>query len=1001
MKELLRRLAVYPGSTFLLLFATLFANVLGLATPIFVMQVINRYVGVGVTSTLVTLAAGALVAALLEFVFRLVRHGLAAEHLARTDRNMILGLGAIVSNAAPHAAREHFRHADEDLISDIQRTQTAYSPTNLCAVLDLPFAFLFVGAVYFLSPQLGMLAISIATLVLLVTLVLGRLREQTRQDTAKSARERARQLRYVIRAGGVIRSFVSSRYLQRFWRDFAGDQIRLTEILGNRQSRQQAVMAFSQAILSLCLISFGAYLVVHGDLDVGAMIGANILAIRALAPIHRMAGMIGPLRDAAESTDQIRKLARMPSDQGHRGALLGFRGDVKLRGLGFAHAETRQYVFQNLAADFAPNSLSVISGPPGSGRGQLLSIVAGLGEASAGNVLADGVNVSQLPFDWWRRQCAYVPRDPVFLNASLRENFDAAYPGVDEEAILDALQQVGLRAVIDQHPDGLDFELRQEGGNLPPNARVRLAIARALVSGGQLVLLDDVLGALQGEERGLVLQLIDRLVREGRTVVAVSNEEALTQRAHQVIDFSVKPIPRVTVLKPIEAPAVQAGDARDGETRAAADDDADELQERPHSATPARLLVLTTCIAGVAVGIWTYQAELDVTSVAEGEVIPSARLQTVDSLEGGIITEIMVREGDAVAIGQPLLVLSSVQDDASVEELQLRLASNRIDVLRLRAELARAETLEFPDALVSADPDGIMEARELFQTRMQKLADSIATQEQIIRQRESDIRRAETEVETTRASLALVEDQIEISEGLLRLDLTNRMLHLDLLREKANLDAILRGAQSRLPGLRAALEEARIRVRGLESEFNEDARTQLQRAEREIGELQARLGRFVDTQRRRTLRAPVDGIVKSLSTNTIGAVVRPAETVVELVPQDDELLVEAKLPTSEIGFVENGMPVVIRLPGANAVRLGEIQGTVIRISPDAIERETGETYFVVVVRTDQMQFEKRGRTYRLTPGVKVSCSIVTGQRRVYEYLFDPFIRGLVYALGER
>jgi len=413
-------------------------------------------------------------------------------------------------------------------------------------------------------------------------------------------------------------------------------------------------------------------------------------------------------------------------------------------------------------------------------------------------------------------------------------------------------------------------------------------------------------------------------------------------------------------------------------------------------------LFLLLCTALVAAfGAWSYYGKLDVVSTATGEVIPSSQVKSVQHLEGGIVREILVREGGEVEKDQPLVVLEGTESGANVQELEIRITSLRGDVARLETELTGADRIKFPPDLAAAHPDLVQQIRDLFKTRRNRLDNQLAAQRQLITQRGQEIKTYTARLKNERRSLKLLDEQIAISVELLKDGLTSQMLHLNLLKEASEHKARIDDASTALPGAEAARQEARIKLKAIRNDFQEDVREKLEDKRRNLDELSKRISKFEDSLKRTVLRSPVSGVVKTLHVVTVGGVVRPGGTVVDVVPAGDRLIIEAKLPTQDIGYVHPGQTAMVQLASADAIRFGTLEGEVAQVSPDTIETADGVPYYKVRISTISDYFERRGARYQLVPGVQVICSIQTGQRTVLEYLLDPFMGSAQTALRER
>lgn len=413
-------------------------------------------------------------------------------------------------------------------------------------------------------------------------------------------------------------------------------------------------------------------------------------------------------------------------------------------------------------------------------------------------------------------------------------------------------------------------------------------------------------------------------------------------------------------------------------------------------------LFLATCVAAcVSFLVWAAFGKLGVVSLANGEVIPSSQVKTVQHLEGGIVREIRVREGDTVKASQSLIVLESTASGADVIELKARLTGLQVQIARLRAEAEGAESPTFLPDVVARNPKLVREAQNLFDSRRARLKNEVASRTELITQRGQDIREISSRIKNLRTSLKLLNEQITISEELLKDDLTNRYNHLNLLKERSGIVGQIdsdRVALERADSIRKQALNERQRVRNV---YDQEVRTELDRAQRDVSEFTPRLAKFEDSLKRTVLRSPVDGVVKTLHVVTIGGVLRAGDPVVDIVPGEDRLVIEAKLATQDIGFVQAGQKALIKLASSDAMRFDNLEGTVLNVSPDTLVSEDGVPFYKVRIETERDHFRRGPQKYNLFPGMQVSTSIHTGERTVLEYILDPFLDSMGSAMRER
>ena len=372
---------------------------------------------------------------------------------------------------------------------------------------------------------------------------------------------------------------------------------------------------------------------------------------------------------------------------------------------------------------------------------------------------------------------------------------------------------------------------------------------------------------------------------------------------------------------------------------------------------------------------WSLIFEVDIVSSADGQVIPLGEVKTIQHLEGGIIEEILVKESEIVEKDQPLVILAPTASETEVDELQVRIDSQIIKSIRLEAEINDFDTPIFPDELFDTRQEIINKSMELFISRKNTF--------------EGEIKEIDIMTEQARTSVDILVRQVEMSAKLLEEKVISEFAHLDILKE--------------LNVAKSSLEEAIEKRDNFKNAFIEDSRNELQLAQRELSQSDETMKRLQDNLERTIIKAPVDGVVKNLFFVTVGGVVKPGGSILDIVPTKDSLIIEAKLPNTDVGFVQPGQSAVVRLSSADSVNFGQINAIVTQISPDTEEDENDKriVFYKILLETEKSYFESKNKIYHLIPGVKVNASIHIGQRTVANYLLSPFIGSMGESFQER
>ena len=406
-------------------------------------------------------------------------------------------------------------------------------------------------------------------------------------------------------------------------------------------------------------------------------------------------------------------------------------------------------------------------------------------------------------------------------------------------------------------------------------------------------------------------------------------------------------------------------------------------------------------ITTVAFMIWASVTTLDIVSIATGEVVPSSQLKTVQHLEGGIVSKILVREGEIVQKGQKLVVLAPTASSADVNELKVRLAGLEIEVVRLDGLVSTKNKPSYSAQLQLKYPKLVEQSIQRAKIQRRRHKSELLKQKKSILQRRQTVAEVKIRIKNSKAGLKLIREQVAISKKLLSQGLTNRYDHLDLLKEEGRLNGGIEEDLATVARAKAALAEGQASLAAIQDIFDDENRKELDKARQTYSELSQRMAKYKDSYDRTSLRAPVGGIVKSLYVATIGGVIKAGDPVIDLVPEGDRLVIEAKLATADIGYVERGQDVIVKLASADAARFDGLAGEVAAISPDTLMTPEGSPYYKVMVQTNKSYFEKGKARYNLLPGMQVVANIQTGQRKVFEYFLEPFLASMGDAMQER
>lgn len=379
------------------------------------------------------------------------------------------------------------------------------------------------------------------------------------------------------------------------------------------------------------------------------------------------------------------------------------------------------------------------------------------------------------------------------------------------------------------------------------------------------------------------------------------------------------------------------------------------IERAPYWSRFSFLLLLTL----VALLIWSRFAALEQITKGVGEVVPSSRVQIIQSLEGGILSELKVKEGMIVDQGTPLVVIDPTRAESSYAEMNKRRLALQATASRLQAEAIGKEP-RFP-ADVANDKELMASERATFLSRQRALQESVASLQK---------------------SINLISDELVITEPMVKRGLVPEVEALRLRRQ---------------------LNETRLQVTDRINRFHADASTELLKVQSELAQVEEVTGARRDMMERTTLKAPLHGTVKNIRINTVGGVIQPGADIMEIVPLDGGLRIEAKVSPADVAFLHPGIRAVVKLTAYDYVQYGVLEGEVETVSPDTLrdeKRSNEQPFYRVVIRTQSETLSKGGKLLPILPGMQATVDIVTGQRTVWQYFMKPLLR-VQEAFGEK
>jgi len=414
----------------------------------------------------------------------------------------------------------------------------------------------------------------------------------------------------------------------------------------------------------------------------------------------------------------------------------------------------------------------------------------------------------------------------------------------------------------------------------------------------------------------------------------------------------------------------------------------------------AHLLLLAIVAFFVLFFAWASWATLDEVTRGEGRVIPSSQVQVVQNQEGGIVSQILVRDGQIVDRGQVLLQIDNIRAASDLRENRKRHLALLGALVRLRAEV-EDRAIVFPPELLAEAGEVARNERNLYEARQMALRSELAILTSQATQREQELAELQRRLVQLERSYGLALEELEITEPLAERRVVPKIDLLRLKRQVNDLEGELETTRLGIERVRSASQEALSRVEEKSLSFRAEAQRELNVVQAEATALEEQIAADADRVGRTEVRSPVRGTIKQLFVNTIGGVVQPGEDLVEIVPLEDTLLVEAKVRPADIAFLRPDLPATVKVTAYDFSIYGGLDAVVEDISADTITDEKGESFYRVRVRTTDTTLDRAGETLPIIPGMTTQVDILTGEKTVMDYLLKPILRAQHNALRER
>lgn len=412
----------------------------------------------------------------------------------------------------------------------------------------------------------------------------------------------------------------------------------------------------------------------------------------------------------------------------------------------------------------------------------------------------------------------------------------------------------------------------------------------------------------------------------------------------------------------------------------------------------ARVLLRLIGIVSVLFILWAAIAQLDEVTRGEGKVIPSRQIQVLQSIDGGLVSEILVHEGDVVQANQLLIKIDETRFVSSVKENQAQYLGLVAKAARLKA-IAEGKPFVPPPEVLKADPSIVAQERKFYDARNDELTAAISIARQQLNQRQQELNEAQAKRAQASQGYDLTSKELSVTRPLINSGAVSEVELLRLERDVSRYRGERDMASAQISRVQSAINEAQRKIEEVELAFRNDAGKELSETMAKLNSLAEGSVGLSDRVKQSSIRSPVKGTVKRLLVNTVGGVIQPGKDMIEIVPLEDTLLLEARVLPRDIAFLRPGQPVIVKFTAYDFSIYGGLDGTLEHIGADTVMDDKGNAFYTVRVRTSKPGFGDSNLP--IIPGMVAEVDILTGKKSVLAYMLKPVLRAKSVALTER
>ena len=413
-----------------------------------------------------------------------------------------------------------------------------------------------------------------------------------------------------------------------------------------------------------------------------------------------------------------------------------------------------------------------------------------------------------------------------------------------------------------------------------------------------------------------------------------------------------------------------------------------------------RVVLFFWVVAITMLLVWASLAEIDEIARGEGEIIPSGENQMIQNLEGGIVKEILVKEGEHVEVGQLLVKIDNQKSESTFSSNEIKADALEARIIRLRAE-ASGKKFDVTVSVRQRMPLLIANEKSLYETNLQQLTSRLNALKEQLTQRRQELSEARTRKAHLKSSLEMITKEIRMTKPMVAKGVRSKVEFLKLQREANEIEERYNAAHLSIPRLKSAIKEVKSKINESNFLFQSEAKEEMNEAVAELRGIRANSTALQDQVTRTLVRSPMKGIVQTLFVHTVGGVIKPGADIVEVVPSDQTLLVEVKIKPSDIAFIFYGQKAVVKFSAYDFSIYGGLDGEVVHISADTLTDQKENTFYTIRIKTHKNYLGNETKPLKIIPGMTVNVDIITGKKSVMDYILKPILKTKQYSFTER